>query len=698
MKIDGGIAMIVKEIMSHNLITLNLGDTLQHAVEKMSESGFDSLPVTNERGQLVGMFTKRDLYGAVKQGTSSSMAIDSLVNRDIHSIFEEEQGRNIFDKKAEKFPVVDRQNHLVGIVTKTDLLKAYYDKLQYTMNSLNGVLESTSNGIMAIDKNKKITVFNKAAGKILGIDPTDALGKDIVSILPTSSLPEVIENGKSYVGTSIYINDKTLVTSRTPILQNEAVVGAVTVFQDITEYKNVLQKLDDEKNTTFILNTILETIYDGICVVDKDGYVTMMSKTYAEFLGLNREEVIGKHVTEVIENTRMHIVAMTGVPEYADVQKIRGTPMIATRIPMIKDGKLVGAVGKVLFRNVNELNELYKKISIMEKELEHYKGEFKKANKAKYSFDNIKGNSKQMQELKAFCVKAAASDSNVLLLGESGTGKELFAHAIHNASRRTYAPFVKVNCAAIPQELLESELFGYESGAFTGAKKEGKMGKFEAAQGGTIFLDEIGDLPLPMQAKLLRVLQEKEIERVGATSSEKVDVRIIAATNRDLEKLVAEGKYRSDLYYRLNVLTVNIPALRNRKEDIPVLVNALVEKISNNMDKYIAKVSEKAMEYLKSYDWPGNIRELENVLERAISIIERDTIIKPEHLPSSLTGISMDKTMGSLEEILCNAERQAIVDALMIEKGNKSKAAKLLNISRTSLYEKMTKYSIEEKF
>jgi PAS domain S-box-containing protein len=690
--------MLVREIMSRKTLTLSLGDSLQQAVGKMSDSGFDSLPVINDKSQLVGMFTKLDLYDAVKEGKPSSMLIDDLVNREIHGVLEEELGSIVFDMPDEKFPVVDRQNRLVGIITKTDMLKAYYSKLQYTMNSLNGVLESTNNGIIAINKDRIITVFNKAAGKILGIDVSKVLEQEITVVMPESGLVQVLESGKSEIGSTLNVNGKTLITNRTPILQEGIVVGAVAIFQDITDYKNVMDELSEEKNATFILNTILETIYDGVVVVDKDGYITMLSKAYAEFLGVKREEVIGKHVTEVIENTRMHIVAQTGVSEIAGVQKIKGSQMIATRIPMIRDGKVVGAVGKVLYRNLDELNDLYKKISKMEKELEHYKGEFKRVNKAKYNFDNIKGVSKQMQELKAFSLKAAASDSNVLLLGESGTGKELFAHAIHNASKRAFAPFIKVNCAAIPHELLESELFGYERGAFTGAKKEGKIGKFEAADGGTIFLDEIGDMSLQMQAKLLRVLQEKEVEKLGATSSEKVDVRIIAATNRDLESLVAEGKYRLDLFYRLNVLTIKIPALRERKEDIPAIVNSLVDKISSNMKKYIEKVSEKAMEYLKGYDWPGNVRELENVLERAISIIEKDDVIRPEYLPSSITGISMMMTMGSLEAILRNAERQAILDALMIEKGNKSKAAKLLNVSRTSLYEKMTKYDIQENF
>jgi transcriptional regulator with PAS, ATPase and Fis domain len=446
-----------------------------------------------------------------------------------------------------------------------------------------------------------------------------------------------------------------------------------------------------------IFQTILEIAYDGIVVIDKDAKVTMLSKAYAMFLGIKEEEVIGKHVTEVIENTRMHIVLETGQPEVAQLHRIRDSYMIATRIPIIRNGAIVGAVGKIVFRNLKDLNSLYNTVSKMEKELEHYKGEIKQLNKASYSFDNIIGKSKEIQEVKDMARKAASTDSNVLILGESGTGKEVFAHAIHKASKRSFGPFVKINCAAIPTDLLESELFGYEGGAFTGAKKEGKMGKFEIADGGTIFLDEIGDMPLHMQAKLLRVLQEKEVEKIGAAKPKSINVRIIAATNQGLKPMIAEGKFRADLFYRLNVLKINIPALRDRKSDIETLSYYILDKINNRLGKYIRNISKEAKEYLKNYKWVGNVRELENVIERAVNLIDNEDVIQAKHLPKEITGQTLQKEIKSLEEILMEAEKQAIIDSIIVSKGNKSQAAKILNISRTSFYEKMNKLGIDEK-
>ena len=312
----------------------------------------------------------------------------------------------------------------------------------------------------------------------------------------------------------------------------------------------------EEKTILFeVTKDLFDYTYDGLVVIDKDGMVQMLNRPYAEFLGVDQESSIGKHVTEVIENTRMHIVAQTGKEEVAQLQKINGNYMIATRVPIIKDGKIVGVVGKVLFKNLEQLNSLTKRVQSLEKELSRYKGEFRERNKATYTFHSLIGNSPTFLDAKDQAKKAAKSDSNVLILGESGTGKELFAHSIHNDSKRSMGVFIKVNCAAIPAELLESELFGYEEGSFTGAKKGGKIGKFEAADGGTIFLDEIGELPLHMQVKLLRVLQEREVERVGSTRSIPIDVRIIAATNRNLEEMVEKGEFRLDLYYRLKVMT-----------------------------------------------------------------------------------------------------------------------------------------------
>jgi transcriptional regulator with PAS, ATPase and Fis domain len=296
-------------------------------------------------------------------------------------------------------------------------------------------------------------------------------------------------------------------------------------------------------------------------------------------------------------------------------------------------------------------------------------------------------------------VKTAKGSSSVLILGESGTGKELFAHAIHNASSRCHGPFIKVNCAAIPEGLLESELFGYEEGAFSGARKGGKPGKMELANGGTLFLDEIGDMPLSMQVKMLRVLQEREFERVGGTKTIKLDVRVITATNKELEELASTGQFRCDLYYRLNIVSLTIPPLRERKDDIPLLCEMLLRKINHKLECFVDTISPECMARLTAYHWPGNVRELENVLERAVNIMDEGVCILVEHLPSSIltpkTNDAVEQTnRDDLTEARQDAEKNAIMKALATTGGNKSKAALLLHVNRSVFYEKLRRYNI----
>ena len=422
----------------------------------------------------------------------------------------------------------------------------------------------------------------------------------------------------------------------------------------------------------------------------------MMSKGYKEFIGDMVPE--GKHVTEVIENTKLHDIVKTGKTQIGEIQIIKGQQVIASRLPIIKDNKIIGAIGKVIFKDITDFYDMSKKIITMEKEIKYYKDQLKKQKSAKYSFSNIIGESKSLMEVKNICQRAAMSDSNVLIMGESGTGKELFAHAIHNASDRASGPFVKINCAAIPSELLESELFGYEGGAFTGAKKEGKVGKFELANGGSIFLDEIGDMPLQMQVKLLRVLQEREIERIGSTKTRPINVRIISATNKNLEEEVKSGNFREDLYYRLNVMSVNIEPLRKRKDDIRPLAKALVKKLSSQMGVHVDSISEKAMAALEAYDWPGNIRELENVIERSINLLDSDRIIKVSTLPVHITQSHKTHVYiagSTLKEQLYDVEKSIILECLNENQGNKQKTANDLDMSRTSLYQKLKSYGID---
>ena len=443
-----------------------------------------------------------------------------------------------------------------------------------------------------------------------------------------------------------------------------------------------------------LLETMLAAPDELIVVVNKNGYIENMSQAYGDFLGIQVQNAIGRHVTEVIENTRMDIVVKTGVPETGETQDIHGEKMIATRIPIRKNGMVIGAYGRVLVRNTRELHMLHDKLSSIEMELNMYKRTFEKINTAKYTVDDIIGECSIMQDLKDSVRKVAKTNSNVLIMGESGTGKELFAHSIHAGSMRRKAPFVCVNCGSIPEQLIESELFGYEEGAFTGARKGGKIGLFPAAHGGTIFLDEIGELPLSMQVRLLRVLQDREIQRVGSNVREKVNVRVVAATNRNLYQMVKKGEFRSDLYYRLNVVTLHLPLLRERKEDLPLLIQMILSKISKKESLGAIEISREAMDHLLRYDWPGNVRELENVLERAINFTDAGEKIKAKNLPERITGSMVSQTVMPLKELMENTEKDAIKDALLRCRNCKAKAANELGISRTTLYEKMMKYEI----
>ena len=441
---------------------------------------------------------------------------------------------------------------------------------------------------------------------------------------------------------------------------------------------------------------IFDCIYNGVMVTDAEGYVTHFNKPYGQFLGLDPEEQIGKHCTEVIENTRMHIVAQTGQAEINQSHLIKGQNMVVQRIPIWKDGEVIGVFGQVTFKDIKDVSKLAGELSLLESKVKLYEEELINLRSTRYTFDSIAGQSEVIKSLKKEALRAASNQFPVLVTGESGTGKELFAQAIHHASPRRVNPFVRINCAAIPRDLLESELFGYEKGAFTGARKGGKPGKFELARQGTVFLDEIGDLPLDMQPKLLRAIEDKEFERVGGTRIIQSDFRVIAATNRNLDDMISAGDFRKDLFYRLNVIPLNIPPLRERKSDILPVARYLLKQMSHDADLAVIEMDKEVGGALKRYGWPGNVRELSNVLERALSVIEGDTIYLQD-LPFYLQRSRKNISSGSpspLKEVQARTEREAIRYALKESNNNKAQAARLLGIHRTLLYKKMNKYNI----
>jgi transcriptional regulator with PAS, ATPase and Fis domain len=442
--------------------------------------------------------------------------------------------------------------------------------------------------------------------------------------------------------------------------------------------------------------TILDNIYNGVMITDPDGKIIFFSKTYGNFLGIDPQGTIGKDCTEVIENTRMDIVAKTKIPEVNLPHRIMGQDMVVQRIPIEMNGELVAVYGQVMFKDVRDVQALARKLNILESKVELYEKELESLRSSKYTLNHIVGKSEKIVELKRLAFKAAQTNAPVLLIGESGTGKELFAHAIHYASERRPRPFIRLNCAAIPKDLLEAELFGYEPGAFTGAGSKAKPGKFELAHHGSIFLDEISDLPWEMQPKLLRVLEEKEMERLGGTRLTKSDFRLIAATNENLERYVEEGKFRKDLYYRLNVIPIQIPPLRERKEDIPVIADHLIQTLNKDLGTNVIKIFPEVLNIFENYDWPGNVRELANILERILYSIDGDTI-QMKHLPIFLQSLSTASTKLQptlLKRLKENMEKEALLHAIRISNDNKNKAARLLGIHRTALYKKMKKLNI----
>lgn len=453
-----------------------------------------------------------------------------------------------------------------------------------------------------------------------------------------------------------------------------------------------LMSLEELNKTNEYLDTIISSVHEGIIACDREGIITCFNRSAEEKLGIDRSSVIGRSISQIISDSQLMkaIKSSTSIYENSvQYNNIHGEPVhLVSNITLVKkDDEILGAV-----ESFNTEENLYRIAHRLLKE--DYSA----------SFNNIIGDSPIMRAVKASANAIAKSPSTVLITGESGTGKELFAKAIHNSSLRANKPFIAINCSAIPDSLLESELFGYERGAFTGAKAEGKPGIFELVQGGTIFLDEIGDMPLNLQVKLLRVLQEKTIQRVGGIKSITIDARIIAATHQDLKVKIAANQFREDLFYRLNVIPITIPPLRDRAEDIPLLIDFLCNKFSIILNRKIKGVSEDAFKLLYSYKWPGNIRELENAIEYAVNYSFDNEVITLSTLPRWLFQDNMETDLNSKPSIIqtrkerLDSQEKKLIESELIAEGtsleSKKKIAQNLGMNLSTLYRKIKKYGL----
>lgn len=565
------------------------------------------------------------------------------------------------------------------------------------LNNFCTLAESLELGFLVINNEGTITQCSKSVEKALSVNNLAGRSWNAIRSKGQIRVSFQDEGVKFY---DFLFNDRTIRIKELSVFTEEPVkIQFWGIHEKPSRMMNELQNVIEENK---MLNGMME--YQGIVVCDLEGKIIYINDEAAKKVGVDAKSVMHQKVQDINPECMMESVAKTCVPKLGKIMYLNGKYVPVMIFPLIIDGRVEGTVARSVFTDINEAKNYLNTIKYGLKEYTNIS--INKGNDPKYTFHDIIGVSNAIRFAKETALQAAQSDASVLLLGATGTGKELFAHAIHSASLRSMMPFVRVNCASIPETLLESELFGYENGSFTGAKKGGKPGKFEIADKGTLFLDEIGDMDINMQSKLLRVLQEGEIEKIGKTETVKVDVRIIAATNRDLAEMVRNGLFREDLYYRLDVIRIDIPPLRHRKADIEPITRHLINNIGAKYGKSIEDISQDVLEIFNKYFWPGNVRELANVIEGTVCLLQGNTI-DIDSLPSNFLKRYFDTRpsiynkvhkkfgIGSNPVFLADeSEEEKIKKALEITSGNKRQAAMTLGMARSTFYEKLKKYDI----
>ncbi len=572
-------------------------------------------------------------------------------------------------------------------------------------NEVEIIVNSTHDGIIAIDVEERITLFNRAAEELIGKRADEVLGRPVREVVPSTRLPVVLHSGEPELNWQQPLGEITIITSRMPLIDTSGVViGAFAVFRDISQMVELAEQITDLREMRIMWEAIFNSTQDAISVVNEHGVQISVNPAYTRVTGYPKDEVMGQPCTVDIATGESVHMRVLRTREPVKNARLRVGPhrkeVIVDAAPIVVRGELKGSVAVI--KDLTEIMHLNNQLRTAHQIIRKLE--------AKYSFDDIIGSSPSFGRAVEKAKVAAKTPATVLLHGESGTGKELFAHAIHNASDRADRKFVRVNCASLSEGVLESELFGYEEGAFTGAQKGGKVGLFEEADGGTIFLDEIGIMSLNTQAHLLRVLQENEVRRVGGTRTIPVDVRVIAATNLDLKAAIADGRFREDLYYRLEVIPIEIPALREHRDDIPQIAEQMVRRINQEYGRAVTSISPRAIDVLRRYSWPGNIRELENVLRRAmINLSLYENVISEIHLPDLGPECDAPPPAGSegclepepepiepLKSVVEEYEAAYIAKALAKTGGNRTEAAHRLGVALRTLQYKMRRYGLTD--
>lgn len=677
------VCLLVRDFMTPNPKTLKISDTLKDAAFLFYKYKVGGAPVVTSTNEVCGLVTRKHIIEANINHIPLSQPVSTCMTQSVIVVHPESTLEEAWQIPVGRLPVVDHSNKLVGMISRSNFITMFYSRMKRSNDAVQKLIRCAHDGVIIINSYGIVKVINETAARIIGETVQTATGKFIHDLIPNTGMMRIMETGEYEMNCSLEVNGQNLLVNRSPICEESKVVGALGIIQDVSANRDITKNLTTAQYKLEALECIFENMKQGVIVIDESCIVNLVNPAYEDIMGVPREELLGANIQDKIENSRMHIVLKTGVPEFAEVQIVKGRQVVVNRVPLFKNGRVVGGIGEALFKDINEVEAVLQRGKLFS----HDKGKASEA--LKVTFESIIGRSRAIVQVKNSAAKAAITDSTVLIMGESGTGKDLFAQAIHNASKRSNMPLISINCAAIPTELLEAELFGYDEGAFTGAKKGGKKGRFELAEGGTLFLDEIGDMPLPMQAKLLRVMQDKTFEHIGGEKALACDVRIIAATNKPLAEMVRNNTFREDLYYRLNVICLEVPPLRDRREDIGELIEFLMPGICHRLGISVKRISPEALALLRMYDWPGNIRELINILEQVGAMVSAP-VIGPKQLPAHLV-CHYGKGQHNGEGM---QEKEYIKEILSNTRGNKALAAKILGIHRSTLYEKIKKYKL----
>jgi PAS domain S-box-containing protein len=691
--------MKIPDLMNREPFLLRKSDTVRYAASKFSEKKIDAALVIDESRKPMGLFTKANLFDVIGGGHKTTMAVESWMTTPVPTVGENDRAEVILKGIAALVCVVDAEEKILGTLARDDVRNAMMLEFEKSHEKLKTVLESSYNGIIAIDTRGRITNWNTAAERITGISRKKAEGQILTDVLPLSELMNVLRNGKTRLGQKLQLGHTLAISNRAPIIRGGEIVGAVAVLQDLSDLESVAAELKTTRELNKELEAIIDSVYEGLYITDGQANTLRINKAYTRLTGIKPEEVLGKNMKELVASgTYSDSVTLLVLEKRKPVtimHSIKGKKrVLITGNPVLNEKNEVFRVVTTV-RDVTELNRLKEKLEKVEKLSAKYHLEIQHLRNQQMIQTELIAPSEKMKEVVNLAYQAAQGDATILILGETGVGKELVAHFIHKNSPRNQAPFINVNCAAIPDNLLESELFGYEKGAFTDATNP-KPGMFELADTGTIFLDEIGDLAFGLQAKLLRVLQEKEVTRIGGTKHRRLDIRIIAATNRDLATLVKKGAFREDLYYRLNVIPIIVPPLRMRKEEIPYLARHFLSLFNKQYGR-TRSLEDRHMETLMQYSWPGNIRELRNVIERWVVIDNEDLLFREDREAEGVP-VSFPRTDEPmrLKEAVFELEKHLLLKALKTA-GSTRKAARKLGISQPSLLRRTKKYGIETR-